>query len=78
MEPDADKIDDAVLALLLLGLHEENRAWKGFDWDALNRLHEQGYISDPRSVVREGRTRHPRRQSRRCVELPTLCLALES
>jgi hypothetical protein len=52
MEPDTDKIDDAVLALLLLGLHEENRAWKGFDWDALNRLHEQGYISDPRSKAK--------------------------
>jgi len=48
MELDECKIDDAVLALLLLGLHNEYRAWKGFDWRALNRLHEQGYISDPR------------------------------
>ena len=23
------------------------RAWKGFDWDTLNRLHEKGYISNP-------------------------------
>jgi hypothetical protein len=23
------------------------RAWKGFDWDTMNRLHEKGYISDP-------------------------------
>jgi hypothetical protein len=23
------------------------RAWKGFDWDTLNRLHEKGYISSP-------------------------------
>jgi hypothetical protein len=25
-------IDDAVLALLHLTLHDHNRAWKGFDW----------------------------------------------
>jgi len=23
------------------------RAWKGFDWDTMNRLHEKGYISNP-------------------------------
>jgi len=32
MEIDTDRIDDAVLALLLLGLHDGDRAWKGFDW----------------------------------------------
>lgn len=47
MKLDDEKIDRAVLALLYLGLHEEWRAWKGFDWDAMNRLHEKGYISDP-------------------------------
>jgi hypothetical protein len=47
MHLDEEKIDRAVLALLHLGLHEGNRAWKGFDWDAMNRLHERGYISDP-------------------------------
>jgi hypothetical protein len=41
------KIDDTVLALLYLGLHDGCRAWKGFDWDAMHRLHEKGYISDP-------------------------------
>jgi hypothetical protein len=30
---DNDRIDDAVLALLYLGLHQGDRAWKGFDWD---------------------------------------------
>ena len=48
-EPDTDKIDNAVLALLLLGRHENYRVWKGHDWDALDRLHEKGYISDPAS-----------------------------
>jgi hypothetical protein len=44
---DPDRIDDAVLALLRLGLHDEHRVWKGFDWDALARLHEKGFITDP-------------------------------
>ncbi len=63
MEIDTDKIDDAVLALLWLTLHDERRAWKGFDWAALGRLHEKGLIADPankaKSVVLtdEGLTR---------------------
>jgi Domain of unknown function (DUF6429) len=48
MELDTNKIDDAVLALLYLGLHIGGRAWKGFDWDAMDRLYENGYISDPK------------------------------
>jgi hypothetical protein len=47
MELDEEKIDRAVLALLYLGLHDGDRAWKGFSWDAINRLHEKGYITDP-------------------------------
>ena len=47
MEIDRDKIDEAVLALLWLTLHDERRAWKGFDWDALERLHARGLIADP-------------------------------
>lgn len=47
MPLDTDRIDDAVLALLLLGLHEGDRAWKSFDWDAMQRLHARGLISDP-------------------------------
>src|SRR3954471_5238445 len=42
MALDTDKIDDAVLALLFLTLHDHWRAWKGVDWDALNRLYEKG------------------------------------
>jgi hypothetical protein len=56
MEYDIEKIDEAVLALLYLTLHEQNefgaRAWKGHDWDAMNRLHEKGLISDPRSKAK--------------------------
>lgn len=47
MEIDRDKIDEAVLALLWLTLHDERLAWKGFDWDVLERLHARGLIADP-------------------------------
>ena len=47
MNFDEKKIDRTVLALLYLTLHDENRAWKSFDWDVMNRLHAQGFISDP-------------------------------
>jgi hypothetical protein len=52
MTPDNDKIDRAVLALLYLGLHDVDRTWKGFDWEAMNRLHEKGFISDPRGKAK--------------------------
>lgn len=52
MKLDGEKIDEAVLALLLLGLHDGSRAWKGFDWDSMNRLYENGYISDPRGKAK--------------------------
>ena len=52
MDYDRDKVDEMVLALLWLTLSAENRAWKGFDWDALDRLHAKGYISDPKSKTK--------------------------
>jgi len=47
-------VNEAVLGLLwLTSFREKNdrplRAWKGHDWDAMNRLHELGFISDPRN-----------------------------
>ncbi|SFU17054.1 hypothetical protein SAMN05518861_11759 [Mesorhizobium sp. YR577] len=47
MDIDEDKIDDAVLALLWLTLHNERCAWKGFDWATTDRLHKKGMIADP-------------------------------
>lgn len=47
MDIDEDKIDDAVLALLWLTLHDERYAWKGFDWATTDRLHKKGMIGDP-------------------------------
>lgn len=47
MVVDEERIDEAVLALLWLTLHDGRRAWKGFDWAALGRLHAKGLIADP-------------------------------
>jgi hypothetical protein len=44
---DTDRVDRAVLALLYLGLHDDARAWKGFDWAAMERLHAKGLITNP-------------------------------
>ena len=56
MEPSLNKIDDAVLGLLYLTSFREGkgdlaiaRAWKGHDFDALNRLYQKGFIFDPRN-----------------------------
>ena len=53
MEYDKDKVDEVVLALLFLTIHDRGtRAWKNIDWDAMNRLHEKGYIGNPRTKAK--------------------------
>jgi Domain of unknown function (DUF6429) len=52
MEYDKDKVDEIVLALLWLTRTGNGRAWKAHDWEALDRLHAKGYISDPKSKAR--------------------------
>lgn len=52
MDYDQEKADEMVLALLYLTSFQEQgvvRAWKGQDWDVLNRLHEKGLIGDPKN-----------------------------
>jgi hypothetical protein len=56
MNPNPDKIDEAVLALLYLTRFQEGggefavtRAWKGHDWDALDRLHQKGFIGETKN-----------------------------
>lgn len=34
MQYDHDKIDEMVLALMSLGIHDFDKAWKSFDWDS--------------------------------------------
>ena len=51
MEYDKEKVDQATLALMWLVTEKDKysyRAWKSFDRDTLNRLHEKGLISDPK------------------------------
>ncbi len=52
LDYDRDKVDETVLALLWLTLHDEYRAWKGQDWDVLSRLRQRGYTDDPRSKAK--------------------------
>ena len=52
MAINTDKIDDTALALLYLTLHDGDRAWKGFAWSVLGRLHEKGMILDPVGKVK--------------------------
>lgn len=47
MEFGKEKIDDAIFALLFLTLDRDGRAWKGFDWDSMNRLPAKGHIDNP-------------------------------
>ncbi len=59
MTPNHDKIDEAVLALLHLTSFTEGpkqlkvtRAWKGHDWEAMNRLYDKGFISNPKNSAK--------------------------
>ncbi|MBP7052730.1 MAG: hypothetical protein KBE65_17100 [Phycisphaerae bacterium] len=55
MEINYDKVDDFTLALLYLVTSEGKygaRAWKSFDWDTMDRLHQKGYISDPKGKAK--------------------------
>ena len=52
MEYNEDKVDEMVLAILYLTSSKDKfgtRAWKGQDWEVMNRLHEKGYISNPKT-----------------------------
>ena len=47
---DVDKICEVVLALLSFTLHDDDRAWKGLDWEIMDQLHERGWIDAPRNL----------------------------
>ena len=55
MEYNKDKVDEMVLAIMYLTTFKDEfdmRVWKGLDWDVLDRLHEKGYISNPKSKAK--------------------------
>ncbi len=55
MEYDKDKVDEATLAIMWLVTQTDkhgSRAWKTLDWGTLDRLHEKGFISDPKQKAK--------------------------
>jgi hypothetical protein len=54
-EYDLDKIDEATLALMWLTMFDyggTTRTWKGYDWSVTNRLHEKGWLGDPKGKAK--------------------------
>ncbi|VVP88066.1 IS66 family transposase ISPpu13 [Pseudomonas fluorescens] len=47
MEYEDKLIEEAVLALLATFSFDDGHAWKGFDFETMNQLHEHGFISNP-------------------------------
>lgn len=55
MDYNEEKVDEMTLALLYLVMWDDEigvRAWKGFDWDTMNRLCDKGYISNPKGKAK--------------------------
>ena len=57
MDYNKDKVDELTLALLFLVTHDRQeglgaRAWKGFDWDTMDRLYGKGFITNPASKAK--------------------------
>jgi hypothetical protein len=66
LDYDKDKVDNAVLALLYLTMWDDRpgiRAWKSHNRAVMDRLHEKGYISNPKTkatsvaVTEDGRAK---------------------
>ncbi len=49
MDYDPKRIEETVLALLATFSFDGGRSWKGYDFDVMNALHQQGLIDEPRS-----------------------------
>ena len=49
---DWDKVDEVAVALICLTLSSEGRAWKGLDWNLMDRLYEKGWIFDPKNKAK--------------------------
>lgn len=52
MSYDQTRIDEAVLALLAAFNFDNGRAWKGFDFEVMDRLYEQGLIENPKGKAK--------------------------
>jgi hypothetical protein len=52
MEYNKEKVDEMAMALLHLTSFNSDagvRAWKGLEWDTMERLFNKGYINNPKS-----------------------------
>ena len=49
---DWDKLEEVALALLGMTLQDDGRAWKGLDWDLMDRLHHRDWILDPKNKAK--------------------------
>ena len=49
---DEELLAEAALALMSLTQHEGDRVWKQYPWHLTDRLHEKGYISDPKNKAK--------------------------
>ena len=67
-EFDSDRLDEMALAVMFFSMFDEkvggvevSRMWKNLDWDISDRMHEKGWIANPKSksksvvVTEEGR-----------------------
>ena len=61
MKYDNGKVDEATLALMYLVSFKMDKdlpgcsAWKSFNWDTLDRLHDKGLISNPHGKAKSVR-----------------------
>jgi len=58
MDVDAEKVQQAVLALLHLNTFDEKsgkQPWKALPWSVMDQLHDKGYISDPATKAKSVR-----------------------
>ena len=52
MSYDQARIQDAILALLVAFSFDDGRAWKGFDFEVMDRLYAQGFIDNPKGKAK--------------------------
>ena len=55
MDYDRERVDEITLALLWLTSFKDPvgvRAWKGQDWDTMERLYAKGFISDHKNKAK--------------------------
>lgn len=70
---DWEKVEEMTLALMYLTTFDEGlagaRSWKGHAFEVMDRLHERGWIADPKGKAKSvGLTEEGERKSRELFE----------